>query len=110
METKNDFKKCLAEICEIDKKRYLYLRCKNETKIDLSSKDQSYLNQVFSELIDEMIKEPFQFEFKKNDNFMGLNDICSDYIKILNNDLKTIYDDFINSGINISTKEEIDSE
>ena len=100
METKNEYNEYEAEICEKDNKRYLVLKCKNETQIDLSSKDQSYLNSVFSQLIDEMINNPFRFEYKKNDMYKGLNDICSEYVKLLNNDLKTIYEDFYNSGIN----------
>lgn len=106
METKINYKTYEAVLKKNNEKWVLCLCLEQNSEIDLSAKDQEYLKNVFNVLIKKMIEEPFKFSFKKSEEeeAKGLNEVCEKYISILNNDLKGVYEEYLN-GINEITTE-----
>ena len=57
--------------------------------LNFTKEDQSYLRDFFKKCIDELLKNPFVFEFKKDPSIKNevLIKVASDYITDLNKEL-----------------------
>lgn len=100
METEINYKSYNANLEKTSEEKWFLCLCLNQTiKIDLSAENQEYLKDVFNILIKNMLENPFYFLFIKSieEDAKGLNEVCEKYISILNNDLKGVYNEYINS-------------
>lgn len=66
---------------------------KEDLYISLNEKDQKNLPDIFKKIISHTFDEKFKFVFSKSselDDF-SLNEVCEEYIEMLNNDLENIF-------------------
>ena len=100
METKIKYETYKANLEKINDDKWQLCLCLDQiSKINLSEDNQDYLKEVFNTLIKKMIDDPFYFIFIESieEDAKGLNEICEKYISILNNDLKGVYEEYLNS-------------
>lgn len=71
----------------------LTLDLKNESvEIDFNNNDQNYLREVFYSIIENVLEEDFEFEYRTADNYEKklYIEIAQEYIKQLNSEMRSI--------------------
>ena len=73
----------------------LTLDLKNESvEIDFNNNEQNYLREVFYSIIENVLEEDFEFEYRTADNYEKklYIEIAQEYIKQLNSEMRSIKD------------------
>lgn len=71
----------------------LTLDLKNESvEIDFNNNEQNYLREVFYSIIENVLEEDFEFEYRTADNYEKklYIEIAQEYIKQLNSEMRSI--------------------
>lgn len=91
-----------ANISKEGEQFFLILHLPEEQKIHLSDTDQSSLICVFSYLVKTLIEsnEQIVFDFETNDIDSGINEISQNYINLLNQEIRDVFQKIAESNQN----------